>query len=399
MVRFILHSFIFKVTAVLSLLYITLIWSSNRVADNLWHGASCIRLSNLNAVYNPPDEYDNLSRVNIQLIERSKIALEGNKKFKFLNSGKSFSYFDTISLQFPGENEPNKINKVYLSFENSKSTDSIYFLISKFEQTGIYWNQILYSSVIISGLNQFTKDTADFRVAYHKLVNDTLLENNDTLISQVLYYLNLNEPAMANYDCTRNSMAFKNICDMFQLPCRLVGLQGGNSDQTGFDDRVGYPLHEICEVYSTKQKKWYVIDPTFGIRIQLRSSPLYLNAVEINNQFQFTGEREMVQDSIAYTKRTTQGRDYFRLYDNLFYQTGYKYKIFFNKFLKTFFKRYNYDFFQYSTNVSLFNSSYFYLIIKLAVYFFITILFVNLLLFFSLRRLFQSRKPPPVKTD
>jgi hypothetical protein len=396
MIRFVLHSYIFRIAAITTVLYLALILLSNKVIDNLWQGASCIPLLDINDVYSPPEEYDNTSRVNIKLVDGTKIGIEGNKRFKLLNSGKDFSYFDTVGINLP-DNTENSLNKLYLIFdppEAGRNLDSIYLVVSKSEHEGILWRQIFYSSVIVSDINSFSKNPDAFRIKTAELVNDTLLNNNDTLISWVLSYLNNNEKTMNTNDCGRNTILFKSISEKFKLPCRIVGLQGGNSNEAGLKDRVGYPLHALCEIYSSKLKKWYVIDPTYGIRMHLPDSPIFMNAVEINKHIQFIGEREIVQDSVLLTKRTTKGRDYFRYYDNIFFQTGYKHKIFFNKILKFFFNRYNYDFFQYSNNLVFTNNSYFYLGTKLAVYSLLTILFINAILFFSFRRLLEVKRVP-----
>jgi hypothetical protein len=396
MIRFVLHSYIFRVVVLSTILYLGLILLANKIIDNLWQGASCIPLLNINDVYEPPVEYDNISRVNIKLIDGNKIGIEGNKKFKLVNSGRDFSYFDTVGID-PPETAESNLNKLYLEFEDSKKTDSIYLVVSKSDQESIFWRQIFYSSVAVAELNSFIKDPGAFRINTAKLVNNTLLSNNDTLINRALAYVNVNEPNMYATNCGVNSSIFKSACDNLGVPCRIVGLQGGNANEAGLKDRVGYPLHALCEVYSSKLKKWYVIDPTYGIRLHLPNSEIFMSAVEINKHIQFIGEREILQDSVLYTKRTTKGRDYFKYYDNIFFQTGYKHKIFFNKILKLFFNRYNYDFFQYSNYLVLTNNSYFYLGIKLAVYGFITLLFINLLMLIAFRRLFQSKKPSTLK--
>ena len=399
MIRFVLHSYIFRIAAITTILYLALILLSNKVIDNLWQGASCIPLLDIDDVYSPPEQYDNISRVNIKLVDGTKIGIEGNKKFKLLNSGKDFSYFDTVGINLP-ESTESSLNKLYFIFdppEAGRNFDSIYLVVSKSEQDNIFWRQIFYSSVVVSGINRFSKDPDAFRINPAKLVNDTLLNNNDTLIGQALDYLNTTEPNMHLNNCAANTFLLKSICDRLNLPCRAVGLQGGNSNEAGLKDRIGYPLHEICEVYSSKLRKWYVVDPTYGMRMHLPNSQIFMSAVEINKHIQFIGEREIIQDSALYTKRTTKGRDYFRYYDNIFFQTGYKHKIFFNKILKYFFNRYNYDFFQYSNNLVFTNNSYFYLGIKLAVYSFVTLLFINSLLFISFRRLFESKKPSTLK--
>src|SRR2546422_10743818 len=117
MIRFVLHSYIFRIVAITAILYLALIFLSNKVIDDLWQGASCIPLLNINNVYEPPEQYDNISRVNIKLIDGTKIGIEGNKKFKLLNGVKDFRYFDTLGIILP-ENTESTLNKIFLTFES-----------------------------------------------------------------------------------------------------------------------------------------------------------------------------------------------------------------------------------------------------------------------------------------
>ncbi len=118
-------------------------------------------MGNLEYFYQIPKSYDNISRVNIKLIDKEKIAIECNKKFRILKD--SFDYYDTVKIEQPDAINP-VTNKIFITYENPGSIDSMYLVLSKSDKPGIFWNQIFYSSVIVSKLNNFSEDTGEFRI-------------------------------------------------------------------------------------------------------------------------------------------------------------------------------------------------------------------------------------------
>ncbi len=173
----------------------------------------------------------------------------------------------------------------------------------------------------------------------------------------------------------------------------MINLQGGDVDQVGYNEYIGYPLHVVCEVYSSKHQKWYVIDPTFGFRFRHRTFHDFLNAVEISNKHTFRREDEIGQDSILLTKRTLVGKDYFKYYENVIF-TKPEWK---NKYLRklgsVFYSNFNYYLYLFSNNFPPVKNGFYYVGIKTFMYFFMLILYINAVLFLLLRRLFLVKKP------
>ena len=392
MIKFILESYSFKRILILTVISIAVLFLLSTLFDKAWGSSSYIPTVSLNSVYSFPVEYDNFNRINLKLISKDNIAIEGNKRFSRQNSNKPNDYYDTVSFSYP-DSSYDKINKIYIKFEDSRDYDSVYFVVSRSQEDKIFYNQIFYSSVLINNLNEFSKDPSEFRINKSILVNDELLASNDTLINQVFSYFNSNIDKLGIAECGRNCVIFQEICIKYGVPCRLVNLQGGDDDKVGFSDNIGYPLHVVCEIFSSKHKKWYVVDPTYGFRFKLSAFNDYLNAVEIANKHTFRREDEIVQDSILLTKRSLVGKDYFKYYENVvFSMPEWKNRIL-KKLFNIFYGNFNYYLYLFSNNFPIVKNGFYYVGIKTFMYFFLLILYINAVLFLLMRRLFLVKKP------
>ncbi|MBN8586559.1 MAG: hypothetical protein J0M37_15840 [Ignavibacteria bacterium] len=392
MIKFILESYSFKRILVLTVLSIAVLFLLSTLFDKAWGSSSYIPIVSLNSVYSFPVEYDNFNRINLKLISKDNIAIEGNKRFSRQNSNKPNDYYDTVSFSYP-DSSYDKINKIYIKFEDSHDYDSVYFVVSRSQEDKIFYNQIFYSSVLINNLNEFSKDPSEFRINKSILVNDELLASNDTLINQVFSYFNSNIDKLGIAECGRNCVIFQEICIRFGVPCRLVNLQGGDDDKVGFSDNIGYPLHVVCEIFSSKHKKWYVVDPTYGFRFKLSDFNDYLNAVEIANKHTFRREDQIIQDSVLLTKRSLVGKDYFKYYENVvFSMPEWKNRIL-KKLINIFYGNFNYYLYLFSNNFPIVKNGFYYVGIKTFMYFFLLILYINAVLFLLMRRLFLVKKP------
>lgn len=392
MIKFILESYSFKRILVLTVLSIAVLFLLSTLFDKAWGSSSYIPIVSLNSVYSFPVEYDNFNRINLKLISKDNIAIEGNKRFSRQNSNKLNDYYDTVSFSYPDSSYV-KINKIYIKFEDSRDYDSIYFVVSRSQEDKIFYNQIFYSSVLINNLNEFSKDPSEFRINKSLLVNDELLASNDTLINQVFSYFNSNIDKLGIAECGRNCVIFQEICIKYGVPCRLVNLQGGDDDKVGFSDNIGYPLHVVCEIFSSKHKKWYVVDPTYGFRFKLSAFNDYLNAVEIANKHTFRREDEIVQDSILLTKRSLVGKDYFKYYENVVFSMPEWENRILKKLFNIFYGNFNYYLYLFSNNFPIVKNGFYYVGIKTFMYFFLLILYINAVLFLLMRRLFLVKKP------
>ena len=391
MLRFIIKSYSFKKILILTVAFIVLFLISNKVFDYIWESSSSIPIVNLNDIYRPPQGYDNFTRINIKLITKDRVAIEGNKRFKTINSRKNFEYYDTASITYP-QTEFAYINKIFMHFEQTDNLDSLYFVVSKSSDENLYWKQIFYSSVIVNKLNGFSESPEGFRINSGELVDADILADNDSLISEVYKYFNKNAGKLDSSDCGRNSEMFKGICSKFNVPCRIIGLQGGDADQTGYFQNIGYPLHALCEVYSSKQKKWFVVDPSYGFRYSVSSSPGYLNTVEISNKHTFMREKEINQDSILVTKRNLVGKDYFKYYENVYFKKKFE-NIIIQKIYKYFYGKFNYSTYHYANQYPSRRDGNYYVAAKSFMYLIILILFINSVLIILTRRLFSAKKP------
>jgi len=389
-INFIIKSYVFRWFALLTILLVVIIYFSNKLYDSLWKKTSAIPLLDLNIVYKPPKQYDDFNRLNLILLNKTDFAIESNKKFKIEGTQKKFDYCDTTRLNYPDQSF-DYVNKVYLKFENSAGIDSIFLVISKSTNQGLFWNQIFYSSVYIERLNTFSDNLSEFRINENALVEQSLLDNNDTLISKVLNYFEANK--LFASDCGINCITFTDVCSKFNLPCRPIGLQGGDAYEEGFNDILGYPLHAICEVYSSKHKKWYVIDPTYGIRFKNSGSEDFLNAVEISNMVYFNRDKFIIQDSILTTMRSMVGRDYFKYYENIYYRIDFELKQPLKKIMLVLYKKFIYNHYHFANNLNPVKNGYYYVILKTVVYIFIAVLYFNAVLLVITRRLLAVKKP------
>jgi hypothetical protein len=319
------------------------------------------------------------------------MCIEGNKKFVLRGSNKNSDYFDTVKIFYPTDTY-DKINKIFLHFDDSDSDDSIHLVISKSIFENKFYQQIFFSTVTILQLNEFSSDVDNFRLKHWELVPNELLINNDSLIDNAFKYFNDNLDGLGLAECGTNSEIFKKICQSFNVPCRIIGLQGGDEEETGFFNKIGYPLHVVCEIYSSRLQKWYVVDPSFGFRFSNKNDSNYLNAVEVSNNYTFMLDDEIRQDSVLLTKRTTVGRDYFKYYENVMFRYGNKNRII-DQIWSFLYLRYNNHIYHYSSNYPLMKNGLYYLGIKTFMYFIILILYINSVMMILLRRLFIVKKP------
>lgn len=398
MIKFIIKSYSFRKILILTVISVAFLFLFSLLFDKAWGSSAYIPIVNLNDVYSIPVEYDNFNRINLKLINKDKLAIEGNKKFHLKDKNTAPEYFDTLSFLYP-DSSYDKINKIFFRFEDSNSFDSIYFVVSKSQHDKIFFNQIFYSSVTVSSLNEFSEDPVEFRIDASKLVDNGLLVDNDSLIARVFDHFNTNIDKLGIAECGTNCMIFQEICQIYGVPCRLINLQGGDDDQVGFSDNIGYPLHVVCEIFSSKQKKWYVVDPTYGFRFRLSAFSDYLNAVEISNTHSFKREDGIFQDSILLTKRSLVGKDYFKYYENVvFSMPEWKDKIL-KKLFKLSYGNFNYYLFMFSNNFPVVKNGFYYVGIKTFMYFFLLIFYINAVLLLLMRRLFLVKKPKHSKTE
>lgn len=391
MIKFISSSYTFKWFLLLSVIFNIFAYASSRLFDKLWGSNSSIPMINLNNVYMRPVSYDNLSKVNLKLITNNTVCIESNKKFILRGSEKAPDYYDTLQIFYPEESFE-RVNKIYMQLEGVLTEDSIHLVISKSSIEGKFYYQIFYSTVSIQRLNILSDDVNDFRLKPWELVSNEMLMNNDSLINSVFEYINRNIDTLGLADCGTNSEIFKRISSKFNVPCRTIVLQGGDEEEAGFSNKIGYPLHVVCEIYSSSLEKWYVVDPSFGFRFSNRNDSNFLNAVELNNKYIFMKDSDIRPDSILLTKRSTVGRDYFKYYENIMYRDDHNIKIL-DRLMKFLYPRYNNHIYHYSSNYPLIKNGLYYLGIKTFMYFIILILYINSIMLIILKRLFIVKKP------
>ncbi len=388
LLRFIIHSVTFRKIIFTTACLVAIILIANKLFDSIWGSTSIMAVVNLHDVYAIPTEYNNFSRVNLKLISSEFVCIEGNKKFKITDSNKDYNYLDTFKISRP-DTEFSYTNKIFLNFENQTTYDSIYFVVSKSTEPNIYWNQIFYTSVQISSLNVLSSDTGKFRIKSENLVNERLLFDNDTLIQEVFLYFNVNKDKLGLAECGTNCKIFKRICDKFNVPCRIISLRGGNEENSGYNNIIGYPLHVVCEIYSSKTKKWFVVDPSYG-SVYKREGGL-MSAIEISNKVFFKLEKDIFQDSVLVTKNTTLGKDYFRYYENVYFESGFKTNEFLNIIIRYFFGGFDSNHTLYSNQLSLNRNGRLYLFIKSIVYFSLTIVYINIIILILSKRLLDAK--------
>lgn len=388
MIRFIVNSFLFKKALYITLILIGVFVGASYVYDYLWKQESFFILKNLGLVYRPPLEYDNATKINLKLEDFNKISIEGNKKFTLVGSNKKSVYYDTVLLKFP-EQQNEQLNIIYLKFDAAPNTDSIYIVVSRSDKEKVFWKQIFLSSVYIEKLNSFSSIN-NFKVEDKQLYVENIINDNDSLIKQVYKYFNENVNCLNLGNCGKNSQVFKSICDKFLVPCRIVSLQGGDALYTGLDKTLGYPLHAVCEVYSSKLKKWFVVDPTYGLTYTDEKE--VQNAVEISKALFFNRIHRLSQDSILVTKSSFLGRDYFKYYENIYFETGNYYGFTARNILRIFYKNFNTRLYQYSSNISNVKDGYYYAGIKTIMYLIIVALHFNIMMYLILKRLVTAKK-------
>ncbi|MCX7877344.1 MAG: transglutaminase domain-containing protein [Ignavibacteria bacterium] len=391
MIKFIYKSQTFRTIIPVTIILIVITLILTTLFDLVWQTKASFPIINLNDVYRPPVSYDNITRLNIKLIDLNKVAIEANKKFYTLNNKKNHDYYDTIPLILP-QGKIEQINKIYLVFEDKEEADSIYITVSGSDNPASFYKQIFYSSVNIEKLNKFSDKTDDFRISFSNLVSKDLLDNNDSLIKLTFKDFNESKDSLKLTDCGTNCNFFKEIADKNGLPCRIISLQGGDQIETGFNDFVGYPQHVICEIYSSLHKKWYVVDPTYGLTFKLKGSQIYLNAAEINSHYTFNTDHNLEQDSVLFTKRTTLGRDYFKFYENIYFLQK-RDNVLLNRFMKFLYKNFDYHVYHYSNYYPPVRNGFYYFGIKTFMYFIIIILYVNSVIIILIKRLYLVKKP------
>ncbi len=397
MIKFVLESYSFRRILLITAVFVLFLLVFSKVFDVLWKSNTTLPIITLGSIYSAPREYDNYSRINLKMISGNKVVIEGNKKLRLKEHPGDMDYYDTLQIHYP-ENSFDKTNILFFQFEDSPTYDSVYLVTSKSEDNKLFYKQIFYSSTIIEGLNYTSEDPSEFRIDPSKLVSMDLLKNNDTLVNQVFDYFNNSIDTLGLAECGTNSMIFKRISDKFGLPCRIINLQGGDIDQVGYFENIGYPLHVVCEIYSSKFHKWYVVDPSFGFRFMHWQKNDYLNAVEICNIHTFRREDEIHQDSILFTKRSLVGKDYFKYYENVvFTRNEWKNKIL-RKLASVFYSNFTYYLMVFSNNYPPIKNGFYYVGIKTFMYFFLFILYTNISMLIIIKRLFEVKKPKTTKT-
>jgi hypothetical protein len=239
-------------------------------------------------------------------------------------------------------------------------------------------------------LNKFSTRPEEFRINRSILVSEKLLTDNDTLLKEVIRYFNVNKDNLGLAECGTNSRIFKSVCDKFNLPCRTLLLQGGDVVDPGLADKVGYPLHVVCEVYSSRFKKWFIIDPTYGSTFSQYLTPL--NAVEISNLVYFGKDSQIAQDSVLTTRNMKLDKSYFRFYENIYFTSHLNPNFILKKILKYFYKNFLYDLRLYSNRLVSSLNAREYLFVKTFTYFIVAAIYVDIILIILTVRLLKSKR-------
>lgn len=367
-----------------SSIFIVILWVSNKLFDKNWE-FKCMRpLTNLDEVYNVPKEYNNSPIVNLKLFNTNYLVIEGNQKFKILSGNKDYAYYDTVEIIKP-DAAFSYSNNIYMNFQYSNSVDSIYIVVSHSTNNNIYWNQIFYSSVKIQLLNKLSNEPEKFRLNTGELVKQDLLTDNDTLISQVINYFNENEKSLGLAECGTNSRILKSICTKYNLPCYIITLQGGDSHETGYDNMIGYPLHVVCEIYSSRFNKWFVLDPSYGTIFTQDQVPL--NAVEISDNIYFKSDINIIQDSVLTTHNKMLGKEYFNYYRNIYFEDDQMPNLYNRQLIKYFYNHYNYRELHYSNKIPDAMNGRLYISCKTVMYLLIIYFYIFIILAILLYRL------------
>lgn len=342
----------------------------------------------LEETYAIPKKYDYFPRMNLKLLNSASLCIEGSQKFITFGSNKDYAYYDTVRI-----NKPDSVfsvnNKIFFNFQNSDKTDSMNLVISHSIHDGIFWNQIFYSSVKIKLLNKFSPDPEKFRLNAAVLVNRYLLKNNDTLIKQVIQYFNINEKSLGLAECGTDSYILKSICEKYNLPCRIIRMQAGDSFESGYADMVGYPTHAVCEIYSSRYCKWYVIDPLYGTVFIKDRIPL--NAAEISDLVFSKRVSDIIQDSVLTTRNLTLQNDYFNYYRNIYYDLNITLNGFSRFFMEHFYALYEYNYVQYSHKMHNYMNARIYNTLKTLIYLIISAIYIFIISAFIKNRLPAER--------
>jgi hypothetical protein len=345
-------------------------------------------LTDIEKAYKIPDEYNNFPAVNLKILNSGMLGIEANQKFKILGSGKEYCFIDSVHITKP-DSAFTFNNRIYMNFQHSDLTDSIYYVVSHSPNEGIFWNQIFCNSVRINYLNNFSYNADNFRINTDELVSKELLNDNDSLIKLVINYFNLNSESLGLAECGTNSRILKSICSKFSLPCHIIMLQGGDSYEPGYDFKTGYPLHIVCEIYSSRFRKWYVLDPTYGTVFLENQVPL--NAVEISNRVYFNRDSRITQDSVLVT-RSRLGKDYFNYYRNIYFETSATPNIFVARLIKYFYKNYDYSRLHYTEKMPYKRNGSQYIEEKTIMYMLIAFIYIILLFLIMISRLYNLKR-------
>jgi hypothetical protein len=384
-----IHSQTFRKAVYICLAYVVSLWISNKFFDGNWKYTCMKPVTNLDEVYKIPEEYDNFPKINLKMLNHNLLGIEGNRKFKVLGNNDEYGYYDSVGVTGP-DTEFSYTNKIYLNFQNSNTNDSFYFVISHSSDSGIFWNQIFYSSLKIHSINNFSYNPDKFRLNSAKLVNPDLLNDNNTLINQVKNYFNTNLNSLGLAECGTNSRILKSICSKYNVPCNIIVLQGGDSYEAGFDNMAGYPIHVVCEIYSSEYSKWYVLDPSYGT--VFRQDGIPLSAAEISNSVFFRKENRIIQDSVLATRKLNLGEEYFQYYNNIYYSSVNIPNIFTRQLIKYFYKKYDYMYLHYSNKITVKRNGNLYIGKKTLMYLIITVIYLCLVSVIFAKRLYELKK-------
>jgi len=386
-----------RIILIVTIILVIVMWVSSKVFDSMWASKCYKPLMDLEEVYRPPAEYDNIARVKLKMVDEHILGIMGNRKFTLVPNGngmlgpESADYYHTTSVSYPNEVSGSLMNKIYLRFEGYNGPDSIHLVTTKSYRGGLKWNQIFFSSVAVAEINDFSPESSSWDANTDNLVDKKLLEDNDTLINLSIGYFNAGEDTMKMYDCGATARIFKSVCEKFALPCRIITLQNGKSGSTGLGDEVGYPVHAVCEVYSSRLKKWYVIDPSFGLRFRNSTDGKFLNAVEISNRTFFEDERSIVRDSILFTVRRPVEFAYFPYYNNVLYNFKEDQDKWMEKVLKYLFKNSDLNVIHYSNQLKASKDAIYYMSWKSIMYIVFGFIYISTLIFLITKRRIKDK--------
>jgi hypothetical protein len=373
-------------------------WISGSIFDSLWASRCYIPLTELDDVYRPPREYDNIAKIKLKMVDEGTLGIMGNKKFAIIPEAtaapdpRTVNNYHTVSISYPNEPSGSLKNRIFLTFEDYAGPDSIHLITTKFVEKGLQWNQIFLSSVAVSQLNSFDGATGSFEVDPNNYVDRKVLSDNDTLINLSIAYFNAGKDTMRIHDCGEAGRVFKAVCDRFELPCRIITLQNGNSGAAGLGKEVGYPLHVVCEVYSSRLRKWYVIDPSFGLRFGNSLNGNYLNAVEISNRNFFKDEQGIVKDPILFTVRNPADIAYFNYYNNVLYSFDGEQSKLVEVVRKYLYKKSNLTVFHFSNELKPGRNALYYVGLKSVMYAGFGFVYLSTLIFLLSKRIHKDKK-------